>query len=263
VEGSLIQSNPNATITWSGNLFSHEDIHTGAAIGVRNVTGAITSSNRQDSDVVTLIGVVPEVREWTDLEKLSDDQLMIAVAQGECSALEKLYDRYVRSCFGLALSIVYEPSLAEEIVQEVFVKVWRRPETFSPGRGTFYIWLLTIVRNEALDKLRRAKRWSAMQMSSLSLGSADSDTSVDMLPDTAPTPYDQAWTEEVRGVVQQALRQLPVSEYQVITLAYFGGLTQPEIANELQQPLGTVKSRARSALRRLRNMLVAQGALSD
>lgn len=197
------------------------------------------------------------------LDRLNDAQLMSAVAKGNTAAFEKLYDRHVRSCFGLALRIIAEPSLAEDIVQEVFTKLWSRPKTFSPARGSFRAWLLTLVRNQALDKLREVKRRPATYMLPLHVESTGLDTLVDVLSDTAPTPHDQVWTKEVAGVVQNALSQLPVSEYQTITLAYFGGLTQREIADKLQHPLGTVKTRTRSALRHLHSLLVAQSALLD
>ena len=214
----------------------------------------------RNSDTATLIGVAPE---RTSLEMRSDDQLMIAVAQGDCNALEMLYDRHVRQCFGLALRIMREPSLAEDVVQDIFTKLWSRPETYNPKRGNFKAWLLAVVRNRGLDTLRSLKSRPTMSMLPLQVERGGTDILVDMLPDTAPTPYEQAWAREVQGVVQYALRQLPVSEYQIITLAYFGGLSQREIANKLQQPLGTVKTRTRSALRRLHNLVGSQGALSD
>ncbi|MEO6458261.1 MAG: sigma-70 family RNA polymerase sigma factor [Chloroflexia bacterium] len=197
------------------------------------------------------------------LDRLNDAQLMSAVAKGNTVAFEKLYERHVRRCVGFALLYVDEPSLAEDIVQEVFTKLWSRPETFSPARGAFHTWLLTVVRNQALDKRRQITGRSATHKLPLRMESARSDTIIKRLPDTAPTPHDQAWTKHVADVVRHAIRQLPVSEYQTITLAYFSDLTQREIANRLHQPLGTVKTRTRSAMRHLHYLLCTQSALLD
>jgi RNA polymerase sigma-70 factor (ECF subfamily) len=208
--------------------------------------------------------VVPE---FSHQDRISDNQLMAAVAEGDCAAFEHLYDRHVRACFGLAVRIVQEPSLAEDIVQEVFTKLWSRPGTFSPARGSFNTWLLTVVRNQALDKLRRAKTGPGLHIVPLPLhvdgDSTNSDTIVDTLPDAGPTPHDQAWEKETTRIVRDALGQLSRHQYQAIELAYFGGLTQREIADKLQQPLGTVKTRTRTALRRLHLLLSAQSALLD
>ena len=231
-----------------------------ASNGGSEIAVSSTSQDIHDRDAAVLIGVAPE---RSVPETISDAQLMAAVAKGNSTAFEELYDRHARRCFGLALRIVAEPSLAEDLVQEVFTKLWSRPETFSPARGTFHTWLLTVVRNQALDKLRAMRSRPVMQMLPLRVESLGSDPIVNALPDTAPTPHDQAWAKEVAGVVQNALSHLPVTEYQTITLAYFGGLTQREIANKLQQPLGTVKTRTRSAIRRLHSLLAAHNALLD
>ena len=203
------------------------------------------------------------VGEGSRQEMVSDDQLMAAVAVGDCAAFEQLYDRHVRNCFGLAVRIVREPSTAEDIVQEVFTKLWSRPDTFSPERGSFHNWLLMVVRNKALDKLRRAKTRSELHIVPLQVESTGSETILDMLPDAGPTPHEQAWERETATVVRHALGQLSAHEYQAIEMAYFGGLTQREIAEKLEQPLGTIKTRTRSALRRLHHFLSAQHAPLD
>ncbi len=220
----------------------------------------LASGELRGVDTATLIGVVPD---QSGLEVISDAQLMAAVAEGDSTALEQLYDRHVRSCFGLALRIVQEPSLAEEIVQEVFIKLWSRPQKFSPARGIFHNWLLTLVRNQALDKLRQAKFRAARHVLPSLPDSSRRDNLIELLPDAGPTPHDYVWMKETADVVRRALSQLPSAEYQTITLAYFSGLSHREIADKLQKPLGTVKTHTRSALRRLRHVLAAQGALSD
>jgi RNA polymerase sigma-70 factor (ECF subfamily) len=259
LEGSFISSSPERMTIWGSNPFSSDDKNK-ATSTASDMAGDWTSTGPRDGDMATLIGVVAE---QTGPDRLSDAQLMSAVAEGDSCAFEKLYDRHVRSCYGLAVKVVQEPSLAEDVVQEVFIKIWSRPECFSAQRGNFNSWLLTLVRNKSLDKLREMKRTSAKHMLSTSTENATSDNPVNLVSDSSPTPHDQVWTRETGGVVRQALRQLPANEYQTITLAYFGGLSQQAIADKLQQPLGTVKTRTRSALRRLHNFLAAEGALSD
>ncbi len=215
----------------------------------------------QDSSVATLIGVVPEPK--PGLEKLSDNYLMAAVADGDRSAFEKLYDRHFGSCFNLAVWFVREPALAEDIVQEVFIKLWSRPRAFSPDRGGFHSWLLTVVHNQAFDKLRQMKSRLTISISPLREDDTSSDRLVNLAPDNTPTSHDQVWAKEVASSVRHALHELSDPQYQTIALAYFGGHSQRQIADRLNQPLGTVKTRTRLALRRLHDLLAAQGALSD
>lgn len=203
------------------------------------------------------------VGESSGQERVSDDRLMAAVAAGDCSAFQQLYDRHVRNCFGLAVRIVQEPSIAEDVVQEVFTKLWSRPHIFSPERGGFNPWLLMVVRNQALDKLRRAKIRSGLHVVPLHVGSTGSETILDMLPASGPTPHEQAWDKETASVVRHALGQLSADQCEAITLAYFGGLTQREIADKLQQPLGTIKTRTRAALHRLHHLLASHHALQN
>lgn len=262
LEESFIHSSQSAAATWGGNLLGREDTNI-RANKTKTANGRVkarTSPVLQDGDQAALLGVVSKPG---SLDSLSDDQLMIAVARCDCAALETLYDRHSRQCYGLALRIVRDPSLAEEIVQEVFTKLWSRPQIFSPERGTFRAWLSTVVRNQGLDKLRSQKSRPTLSIQVQRDGTDTlAETLVELLPDTAPSPHDQAWTNEIADAVQHALRQLRDTEYQAINLAYFGGLTQQEVANTLDIPLGTVKTRTRSALRTLRQLFKSQGLLS-
>jgi RNA polymerase sigma-70 factor (ECF subfamily) len=193
----------------------------------------------------------------------SDDTLMQLIGRGDTRAFEELYDRYVRGCFGLAMKIVREPSLAEEVVQDVFMKLWSRPGIFTSERGRFSGWLLTLVHNRSVDKLRRLKVGAAGPVLPLD-GVGPGETSLaDLLADNAATPYDQAWTSEQGRIVREALRALPGAQRETIVLAYFGGLTQKEIAERLQEPLGTVKTRTRAALHQLRRALAGGGLIGD
>jgi RNA polymerase sigma-70 factor (ECF subfamily) len=197
------------------------------------------------------------------LSEYTDEQLMAAVGGGRTDALEALYDRHVRGAFGLAMKIVRDPSVAEEVVQDVFVKLWSQPGVFSPERGKFAGWLLTLVHNRSVDKLRRARSGIAGKTLPLDMESDNGLSLADMLPDTGPSPDDTAWLSAKGDMVREALGQLPEPQRQAISMAYFGGLTQREIAEHLQEPLGTIKTRTRSGLQQLRRVLVRQGAWGD
>lgn len=197
------------------------------------------------------------------LRDMSDERLVDALAAGEREALEELYDRYVRGCYGLALKIVREPTVAEEVVQDVFMKLWSRPDSYKAERGKFSGWLLTLVHNRSVDRLRRAKSGGQSNMIPLDLDNGSGLTPAGALPDSAPTPDEEALRQEQSEAVQTALRLLPDSQREAITLAYFGGLTQKEISERLGEPLGTIKTRTRSGLARLRHLLLGQGVLGD
>jgi RNA polymerase sigma factor (sigma-70 family) len=197
------------------------------------------------------------------LAEHTDEQLMAAVGGGRTDALEALYDRHVRGAFGLAMKIVRDPSVAEEVVQDVFVKLWSQPGVFSPDRGKFAGWLLTLVHNRSVDKLRRAQSGVAGKTLPLDMEGENGLSLADMLPDTGPSPDDAAWLNVKGDIVREALGQLPEPQRQAISMAYFGGLTQREIAEHLQEPLGTIKTRTRSGLQQLRRVLVRQGTWGD
>jgi RNA polymerase sigma-70 factor, ECF subfamily len=197
------------------------------------------------------------------LEDHTDEQLMAAIGGGRTDALEALYDRHVRGCFGLAMKIVRDPSVAEEVVQDVFVKLWSQPGVFSPERGKFAGWLLTLVHNRSVDKLRRAQSGIAGKTLPLDSEGENGLSLADVLHDTGPTPDEAAWLNEKGEIVRQALGLLPEPQRQAISLAYFSGLTQREIAERLQEPLGTIKTRTRSGLQQLRQMLVRRETWGD
>lgn len=184
-----------------------------------------------------------------DLLQSTDDQLVARLASGDAAALEKLYDRYVRQCFGLALRMLGDPQLAEEVVQEVFLKLWTQPTLYSQKRGRFASWLLSVVHHRCIDELRRRSR------SEVPIESPESGSLLDMEPAPDPDPGDQVWLAERRQAVRGALAGIPDNQRQVLEMAYFGGFSQSEIAERLNQPLGTVKTRMRAGLQRLRALL--------
>jgi len=184
-----------------------------------------------------------------DVLPSTDDQLVTRVANGDAAALETLYDRYVRQCFGLALRLVGEPQLAEEIVQEVFLKLWAQPSRYSAQKGQFISWLLSLVHHRSIDELRRRSR------TEVTLDAPETGNLLNTEPNPEPEPGEQVWVAEQQRVVRRALAGIPENQRQVLELAYFGGLSQSEIAEKLGQPLGTVKTRMRSGLQRLRAIL--------
>ncbi len=175
--------------------------------------------------------------------------LVRRVAAGDPGALEQLYDRYARPAYGLARRITGDPAFAEEVVQEVFLAVWRQPERFRPDRGGFAGWLLAAVHHKAVDAVRReeAVRRRALALQAL--------TGLD--PSDAPaTRTEDAVEERIRGErVRRALRALPEPQREALTLAYYGGYTQREIAALTDTPIGTVKTRMHRAMHHLRTVL--------
>jgi RNA polymerase sigma-70 factor, ECF subfamily len=192
-----------------------------------------------------------------DLLASTDTQLIERVAQGDARALEQLYDRYVRQCFGLALKIVGDNALAEEIVQEIFLKIWTQPNRYSPEKGQFISWLLSLVHHRCIDELRRRSR------TEVALEDPVTGSLLDTEPDAQPGPDDQVVLIEQQRAVRQALAGIAPEQRKILELAYYGGLSQSEIAARLQQPLGTVKTRMRSGIQHLRKVLAGSGALAE
>lgn len=192
-----------------------------------------------------------------DLSELTDDRLMQNVATSDAASLEVLYDRYVRQCFGLALRMLNNPQIAEEVVQEVFTKVWTRPDSYSVHKGKFISWLLSLVHHRCIDELRRRSS-TEVRLEDPVTGSL-----LDTQVDPAPDPGDQVTLREDQIAVREALKELAPNQREVLVLAYFGGLSQSQIADKLKQPLGTVKTRVRMGLQKLRTLLEANDRSPD
>jgi RNA polymerase sigma-70 factor (ECF subfamily) len=190
-------------------------------------------------------------------EELSDEQLITGLAGPEVeAALSTLYDRYSRTVFGVGLKLLGgDRSSAEEVVQEVFLKVWRSSHTFDPSRGSFSTWLYRVTRNVALDLYR--KRTSRIRLV------ADGDSPIAAARDSSASPeqiVDDSW---LSWRMSRALEGLGATERVVIELAYFQGLSQREISQRTGVPLGTVKTRTASAMKRLRGGLAGEDALRE
>jgi RNA polymerase sigma-70 factor (ECF subfamily) len=184
-------------------------------------------------------------------DRLSDEQLMANLGGPEVEAsISTLYDRYSRTVFGVGLNMLGDRSLAEELVQEVFLKVWRSSRTFDPSRGSFSTWLYRVTRSVALDLYRkRAHRVRPV---------SDGDSHLASIRDSSAGPQEVVDKSWLSWRVSRALEMLDAPHREVIELAYFGGLSQREISERTGVPLGTVKTRTASAYKRLRKDLVIQ-----
>ncbi len=180
----------------------------------------------------------------------SDDAaLMASMATGETRALEALYDRYAALVFSVAYRILHDSQLAQDVAQEVFLRLWRQPTSFDPERGRFVSWLMSVTRNRALDELRRVTR-------RVRLEEQDEDPVRDLATaDRMDDPALGVELSEQRSAVRAAMTRLPPEQRRAIELAYFGGLTQTEIAERTGDPLGTVKTRIRLGMQKLREAL--------
>ena len=177
----------------------------------------------------------------------TDDELVLALADGRQDALGVLFARHAPLVFSIARQTL-DGAAAEDIVQDVFLAVWRGASTFDARRGAFRPWLLQIVHHRVLNELRRRSR------KPISDSAADHDR-LEALSDPSPEPSAQLWREFRRSAVREALEQLPPLQRQALGLAFFEELTHEQVASVLNLRLGTAKSRIRSALQRLRTEL--------
>ena len=182
------------------------------------------------------------VRYDKNAANLDDTELISQVVNGEQRAFLALYDRYSSRVYTLALRMVRDQMMAEEVVQDTFLKLWSRARQYLTERGPLLTWLLTIARHTALDRLRLESRRPA-----LSDGN-DPDFAWEIIPAPETTSEEARWQS-----LYLAVRSLPNEQRQVIELAYYQGLSQSEIAEVLNLPLGTVKTRLRAGMNRLRH----------
>ncbi|MFO0559856.1 MAG: sigma-70 family RNA polymerase sigma factor [Polyangiales bacterium] len=184
-------------------------------------------------------------------EQLEAERLIEAAGRGDSAALIALYDRFAPTMLGLALRIVRSRSDAEDIVQDAFVRAWREAPSFDRARGSAATWLATLTRNRAIDLLR-AKGRKLKHDAALSV-EAERDGSSDESPEAHVSRGQRA------RAVREAIAGLSSDQRQALELAYFGGLSHSEIAEVLEQPLGTVKTRLLTAAKKLREALAAHG----
>ena len=182
----------------------------------------------------------------------SDEELISAICHGAEWALETLYERYHRYAYTLAYRILQESTGAEDIVQEVFLSIWRKAASYQKHHGSVFSWLQAIVHHRAIDRVRSAAhrdhQWTPLQVE----GEQDP-------PGDQCEVWEEAWHHEQGKLIRQVLEQLPSEQRQVIELAYFGGFTHAEIAEKVNIPLGTVKGRMRLGLQKMKHLLCEYG----
>ncbi len=189
-----------------------------------------------------------------------DDELIDGLRRRDEAALAALYDRYSRPAFSLALKLLGSQEQAEDVLQEVFLKLWNRPELYTPERGRFLPWLLGVVHHRAIDVLRSQSAESRRRV-----GGDSQELILELTADHRhlTDPAEQVVVGLEVQAVERALRRLPREQQEALVLSLLGGLTHTEIAERLGEPLGTVKTRLRLGLRKLRTALMAEGGLRE
>ena len=183
-----------------------------------------------------------------DYEGLRDDELMERLSGRDLDAFRALYDRYGDLVYSVSLRVVGDTHVAQDVTQDVFLRVWRRPELFDVARGKFVTWLLSVARNRSIDERRSQGRRLRHEAPPSTEEEEDTLASRDERDDPAVATV----LADERRAVRRAMDVLPPEQRLAIQLAYFGGLTQQEIANTLGQPLGTVKTRIRLGMQKMR-----------
>jgi RNA polymerase sigma-70 factor, ECF subfamily len=202
-------------------------------------------NSRETPPVKGDTGIVDRV-DATGLASLRDEELLALVLRRQEAALGVIYDRYGRLVYTIALRITGDRQTAEEVVQDVFQNVWQSAGGFQAGVGTFSTWLMSIARHRAIDVTRSKRERARTREQALDFDWAiDDDAGLDRA----------VMQQALRDAVRTALDTLPASQRQAVELAYYGGLTRAEIAERLGEPLGTVKTRLRLGLMKLRDLL--------
>src|SRR3954466_6873753 len=189
--------------------------------------------------------------ESVDVRALADEDLVPLMARGDARAFEAIYERHSGAAYSLAYRMVGAAAAPEDVAQEAFLNLWRSGAHYDRARGSVRTWILGIVHHRAIDALRRASVHSRRR--------SDDETAAERLEAPERVEEDIARADEA-AIVRNAMGGLPSEQLQVIELAYFGGFTHVEIAEMLEQPVGTVKGRMRLGLKKMREAL-AHGAV--
>ena len=187
-----------------------------------------------------------------DYESLDDHQLMQLITEVDKDALEALYTRYQTPVYSLAIFMLKQPALAEEVTQDIFLNIWLKASSFNVERGQPRGWIMSVAHHKMIDLIRSRKR------TIVNTDPADYET-LDLLPDGGVPTETQVERSLERERIMRALETIPENQREVIMLAYFGGLSQSEMAEKLDQPLGTIKTRVRLAMQKLRTVLENDG----
>jgi len=183
------------------------------------------------------------------LQELDDAELSRMVADGSAEALEVLYQRYGRVVLAFSTRMMGDRQTGEELVQEVFVRAWRQARSYSADRGSYITWLLSITHNLSIDEIRKRNRRPQRA------GSADPVQMLANVRDEGPSVELSTELGELRSVMAEAMKTLPELQKQAVELAFYHGLTQREVAETLGEPLGTIKTRIRLGMKKLRDYL--------
>lgn len=183
----------------------------------------------------------------------ADEALVLRVMHRDTAALEELYTRYARPIYSLAYRILGDSLASEDVAQEVFLKLWRHPSSYNPLRGALGPWLLSVAHNQAVDALRRRHSHHEQALPDAQ--------DIEVYPDGGTDPSDLAALSEASVVVRRALEQIPREQRRAIEMAFFEGKTHVEISRELDEPLGTAKTRIRLGMRKLRALLEKEGVV--
>ena len=184
----------------------------------------------------------------TDCQVLDDQELLARIAAGEKDALEAIYERHSSAIYSLARYMLRSEAVAEEATQEAFLNIWLKASTYNSSRGHPKAWIMSVAHHKFIDIIRSRRRAEA-------ISDPKEYETLDLLPSQQITTDELVVQNLEAERVRRALEQLPATQQEVVSLAYFGGLSQTEIAARLGQPLGTVKTRTRLALRKLREEL--------
>lgn len=189
-----------------------------------------------------------------DYQELGDHQLMYRVAMAEKEALEALYTRYSSSVYSLAMFMLKQEALAEEVTQDIFLNIWTKASSYKAERGEPKSWIMSVAHHRIVDVIRSRRRTQNVT----DPGAYDR---LEMLPSSGISTEEEVERRIEREYILEALDTLPPEQRQVIMLAYFEGYSQSEMAKILNQPLGTVKTRVRLAMKKLRAAL--EGEVDD
>jgi len=187
-----------------------------------------------------------------DYESLDDHQLIQRISQVDKEALETLYVRYQTPVYSLAMFMLKQPALAEEVTQDIFLNIWLKAGSFNAERGQPKGWIMSVAHHKIVDVIRSRRR------TIVNTDPADYET-LDLLPAGGASTEAQVEQTLERERIMRALATIPESQKEVIMLAYFEGFSQSEMAQRLDQPLGTIKTRVRLAMQKLRTVLENDG----
>jgi RNA polymerase sigma factor (sigma-70 family) len=210
------------------------------------VGSPLPTADVRSQDGCVKLGNVAVSQVGVSYESYDDVTLGTLIAERDPAAIEQLYDRHGAAAYSLARRVLGDEQLAQDVVQEVFLAIWRGAATFDGTRGTLRTWLFSLTHHKSVDAVRRSQRHSSRR--------APEET-LEVVADAAPDVADQALGAVRRDQVRAALAELPQAQREAVIFAYFGGYSQSEIAQLVGIPLGTVKTRTLAALRKLRAIL--------